>query len=66
MLRGAAYKLMAVLILGDMNGAVGATANLVLDDILIYPVMCPAVGLVTEELDAGIKSFLCVVVESGA
>jgi hypothetical protein len=49
-----------------MNGAVGATANLVLDDILVYPVMGPAVGLITEELDAGIESFLCVVVELGA
>lgn len=55
-----------MLILGDMNGAVGATANLVLDDILVYPVMGPAVGLITEELDAGIESFLCVVVELGA
>ena len=57
--RALPYIFIAKLVSSQVDGAKGASSNLLLDDILVDTVLCRAVVLARPILGAGVQCFLC-------
>ena len=51
------YKLVAILIHCEVYGAIGAASDFILEDILVYPVMCTLM-VIARVLSHGVEGFL--------